>query len=88
MQCLWLLPRHDALLISSDSEVVDCLLEDGHCGEHLSRLSDDRYILWHPDEECTDCYEAGEEYCDCFIWWEISEEQMRQLLLKKPGGQD
>ena len=88
MQCYTLLPRHDALLISSDSEVADCLREDGHSGEHLSRVSGGRYILWRPDEECADCHTPGEGYCDCFLWWEISEEQMRQLLPKKSGGQD
>jgi hypothetical protein len=88
MQCYALLPRHVALLSSSFSEIVDCLLEEGHGGEHLSRLSDGRYIRRHPDDECTECFESGEEECDCFVWYEISEGEVQRILAGKPDGRD
>jgi len=80
MQCDWFFPDKN----------VECILQKGRKGDdHLSELSDGRYILWRPDEGCN-CAELGfksiGEVCDCFIHRMISSNEAVRLLNQKPAG--
>jgi hypothetical protein len=88
MQCDWLVPSFDKVL--TQGKVVECLLDEGHKGEHLSLLPTGRYIVWAPDDpaEC-DCEQRGMGYCghweddfEDFSWNEISSEEAASLLAK------
>ncbi|OGF82274.1 hypothetical protein A3B18_02950 [Candidatus Giovannonibacteria bacterium RIFCSPLOWO2_01_FULL_46_13] len=75
MNCALLVPSHGAP--TSDSELLPCLLKEGHEGsKHLARLGPGAYILWEQDFEC-DC---EEENCDSFIYQEITESEAQKLL--------
>ena len=63
-----------------ENEVVECLLEDGHSGDHLCKLLSGIYMIWLPDPDC-DC---GEECCESYVWGEISKENAALLISNKP----
>ena len=86
LQCDYLIPTFDPLIfigvnyVPPDEKTWQCILAQNHHGPHVcENKADGGYLAWERDRECTDCYERGEE-CECFLHWEIGEQEAEQLL--------
>lgn len=83
MKCDWLLPNVEMCLMPND-EILSCLRERGHKGDHLVLLTRRTYVLWRMDDcsdcEGFDCDESADQPPECIIWGEISEEEAKKLL--------
>jgi hypothetical protein len=64
-----------------DSETGECLLKDGHTGEHLVTTCLG-YYLWIPLEDF--CVEDGRvcdcEHIECYTYRNISDAEAQQIL--------
>ncbi len=81
--CGVILPKHDASL-SDDEEIHECILPEGHAGDHLIEHPRRGYVAWHPVEEpCPECAGAGVR-CECFVWCAIPPSEAKELLKKHP----
>ncbi|NBV78173.1 hypothetical protein EBR66_08495 [bacterium] len=83
-QCDHLLPDHFEH-IGGDSwphESLECLLHDGHAGEHLGKFQSGVYLAWLRVEHCQDCSpeEVEEGYCDCFEYHYPDAEEIEERL--------
>lgn len=59
-KCGVLLPRFDHEF-TPNGEMLPCLLEHSHEGDHITKLKDGSFLKWDFDP----CGECGED-CECF----------------------
>lgn len=90
MNCYHLLPRRDVGIIDlfGDEQMPECLLKEGHEGEHLVHTSRG-YFLWSPREEF--CVDSEGVVCDCdwiecYTYTRISENDAKKLLAEIGNG--
>lgn len=82
--CNYLMPQHGHGFRDRDDFPLQCLLKEGHSGDHLCRLQqpeDERYFLWAPDY-LNGCDCDPEDGCDCFVWNFITNEEAEKLLAR------
>ena len=69
-----------------DGDSGECLLSEGHEGEHLVKTARG-YFLWIPDENfcMTDGKVCECDYIECYIYWSITNKSAKELLKKSWG---
>ncbi len=85
MKCYYLLPRADPLIINWGEPLPECLLEDGHEGDHLILTQRGQYVRWLPYREpCGEVCECAEDTStlgyECFTYSKISNKEAQALL--------
>jgi hypothetical protein len=88
VKCYYLLPSAEPLIISWKEPLPECLLEEGHKGEHLILTKRSRYFVWASyTDPCGDDCECVKDMSylgyECFTYGEISNEQAQKLLAAK-----
>lgn len=65
-------------------ENPECVLREGHAGDHLARFSDGQYLAWSRELGCGCLPEEVENgMCECFTYSELSEEEAREFFKKE-----
>jgi hypothetical protein len=79
--CNYLLPTHDHNL-TPEPDCFECVLARGHDGDHLCQITGGQFVGWCP--LTIPCGSCG-EYCECFEYQFMSEDEAQNLLTQRSG---